>query len=184
MSRKTHGLVEHRHHMGKLFAELKELIERKGDFSMDTSEAEMTFEERNHLYHLVGAVWLVCLFSFLTPMLFYIKPPEPLPQGTWDFFIWYGIPLSILQAVSWWLPYEVFYPKRIRKSRGFHVKRFARRTLSMIAGIVSFFGITALSGLTFSKTLGDDAIFPGILLFLLVAVIATFLWLRRHRIQW
>ncbi len=144
------------------------------------SEAELSPEERKHLYNMVSAVFLVVFFSFLVPMLFYLRPPEPFPQGMWDFFVWYGVPLSVILPTSFFLPYEVFYPKWARKSRVFHMKRFARRTLSLFVVVLSFFGVTSISEVTFSKMLGDNAIWPGMLLCVFVFSTTVLLWLRRQ----
>ena len=169
--------------MKRLIAEPKTLIRivERVDFSM--TEAELTLEERKHLYNMVAMVFLVTLAAFGFPMLFYLKPPEPFPQGILDFFVWYGIPYSAIGPISLFLPYEVFYPKRARKSRSFHAKRFARHSSIGIAAMLSLFTTISFSDVTFSKTLGDNAIFPGILMFSFVFVIAVFLWLRRHRIE-
>ena len=150
------------------------------DFS--NTEAELTFEERKHLYNMLAIAFLLTVWAFLAYFV-YLMDTNPLQIG-WDFTIRFGIPFSIVEPTAWFLSYEVFYPKRVRKSRMFHIRRFARRTLSMITVMVSFFGIMSLSEITFSKTLGDDAIFPGIFLFLSIFGIAVFLWLRRHRIQY
>lgn len=149
------------------------------------SEVELTPEERKHLYNTVSAVFLIAFFSFLVPMLFYLMPPKPFPQGMWDFFVWYGVPLSIIVPASFFLPYEVFYPKRARKSRMFHTKRFARRTVSLVTVMLGFFWVTSLSVVTFSQTLGDNAFMPGMVTFVLVFLAAALLWLRRQssRIQ-
>jgi Ca2+/Na+ antiporter len=104
----------------------------------------------------------------------------------WNLLIWFGLPYSILGPPSWFLPYEVFYPKRIRKSRMFQVKKFARRTLSMFAVILSFFAATFFSEVYFSETLGINAFLPGMIVFVLVFFAFVFLWLRRQnsRNQW
>ncbi len=144
------------------------------------AEAELSPEERKHLYNMVGTVFLVVFFSFLVPMLFYFKPPEPFPLGMWDFFVWYGVPLSVILPTSFFLPYEVFYPKRARKSRMFRMKRLTRRTLSLFVVMLSFFGVTSISEVTLSKTLGDNAIWPGMLLCVFVFSTTVLLWLRRQ----
>ncbi len=149
------------------------------------AEAELTSEERKHLYNIIAIVFLVAIVTFGFPMFFYLMPPEPFPQGIWSFFVWYGVPLSIILPTSLFLPYEVFYPKRVRKSRTFHAKRFARRALSLSVVLLSFSGAMSISEVTFSKTLGDNAIWPGLVSFVFVFFAAVFLWLRRHnsRIQ-
>jgi hypothetical protein len=62
----------------------------------------------------------------------------------------------------------------------FHVKRFARRALSGVVAIMSLSAAASASDVTFSRTLADNAFFPGITLWLLVTVAVVFLWLRRQ----
>jgi hypothetical protein len=142
------------------------------------TEAELTLEERNRLWTQCGIAFLVVFFSFLAWLLHFKVITSP-PIG-WDIFIWVGLPYGIVGPMSFFLTYEVFYPRRIRKSRMFHVKRFARRALGGSAVILSFSAVMSMSQITFSKTLEDNAIFPGITLYLLVAVAAVFIWLRHQ----
>ena len=142
------------------------------------SEAELTLEERSHLWTKCGIAFLVVFFSFLAWLLHFKVTKSP-PVG-WDIFIWIGLPYGIVGPTSFFLTYEVFYPRRVRKSRLFHVKRFARRALGGFAVILSFSGVISISQTTFSKTLGDNAIFPGITLWLIGAIAIVFLWLRRQ----
>jgi hypothetical protein len=142
------------------------------------SEVELSFEERNHLWMLCGVSFLVVSFSFLVWFFFFDQNKFPL--SGWDVFVRAGIPYSIIGPTSWFLAYEVFYPRRVRKSHMFHLKRFARRTLSLLAVILSFFGVTSFSQVSFSRTLGSEAIYPGMVLFVFVFIVAVLLWLRRH----
>jgi hypothetical protein len=142
------------------------------------TEAELTPEERKRLYNLVGLVFIVVLVIFLV-LIFHFKASAQGLTG-WDFFIWYGIPYSIIGPISCFLSYEAFYPKRVRKSRVFHVKRFARRTLSMFAVMLSLFAATSSSEVYFSETLGINAFLPGMIAFVAVFFSAVFLWLRRQ----
>lgn len=142
------------------------------------TEAELTFEERNHLWTLVGIAFLVVSFAFLALLLFFKRNEFPLTG--WGIFVWVGLPYGIIGPTTVFLAYEVFYPKRARKASMFHVKRFARRALNGIAVILSFSAVMSLSDVTFSKALGSNAIFPGITLYLLVVITAVFLWLRRQ----
>jgi uncharacterized membrane protein len=142
------------------------------------TEAELSFEERNHLYTLCITSFLVVSFVFLAFMLLLMQA-EFLQTG-WGFLIWFGLPYSILGPTTGFLAYEVFYPIRVRKTRMFHMKRFARRALTGFAAMLSFFTVTSISEITFSKTLGDNAFFPGIALYLLAIMTAFFLWLRRQ----
>lgn len=142
------------------------------------TEAEMSFEERNHLYMLCIVSFLVVSFAFLACML-YLKQSGSL-RTSWDFFVRAGLPYSIIEPTVSFLTYEVFYPKRVRRSRMFHVKRFARRALSGFAVILSFAAVTFISEVSFSKSLGSNAFYPGIVLCVLVFLAAVFLWLRRQ----
>jgi drug/metabolite transporter (DMT)-like permease len=148
------------------------------------TEAELSFEERNHLWTLCGFSFLVVSFSFLAWLLYFKRTEFPLTG--WGIFIWVGLPCSIIGPTSFFLAYEVFYPRRVRKSPMFHLKRFARRTLSLVAVVLSFSAVVSISDVSFSKTLGSNAIFSGIVAFLLVFFAAVFLWLRRQhsRSQW
>jgi hypothetical protein len=142
------------------------------------SEAELTLEERNHLWTRCGIAFLIVFFSFLAWLLHFKVTKSPLTG--WDIFLWVGLPYGIVGPTSFFLAYEALYPKRVRKSRMFHVKRFARRTLSGIVVILSLSLVASVSDVTFSETLGDNAIFPGITLWLIVVVGVVFLWLRRQ----
>jgi magnesium-transporting ATPase (P-type) len=139
-------------------------------------EAELDFKERNHLWNLCIASFLVVFFSYLVWSLFL---EQVAPLSGWKIIFW-GVPFSIITPVSFFLPYEVFYPKRVRKSPLFHLKRFFRRTLSMIAVILVFTATTSYSDVSFSKTLGDQAWFPGFGLCLAVFIIATLVWLSHQ----
>jgi hypothetical protein len=147
------------------------------------SEAELTLEERKHLYNMVAMAFFITLVAFLAYFV-YLMRTDPLQTG-WDFSIRMGIPYSIIGPTSWFLAYEVFYPKRVRKSPTFHAKRFARRALSLSVVVLSFSGVISLSEVTFYKTLGDFAIWPGLVLFVFVFSATVLLWLRHHnsRIQ-
>ncbi len=142
------------------------------------AEAELTFEERNRLWTLCGISFLLASFSFLAWLLYFKVTKSPL-TGL-DSLTWVGLPYGIVGPTSFFLAYEVFYPRRVRKSRMFHVQRFARRALSGFAVILSFAAVTSFSAVTFSKTLGDNAIFPGMVIWVLVFLSAAFLWLRRQ----
>ena len=147
------------------------------------SEAELTLEERKHLNNMVATVFFMTLVAFLAYFV-YLMRTDPLKTG-WDFSIRIGIPYSILGSTTVFLSYEVFYPKRVRKSGMFHVKRLARRALGATAVIVSLSVVTSISIVTFSETLGDSAIWPGLTLWVFVFLAAVLLWLRHQssRIQ-
>jgi hypothetical protein len=142
------------------------------------SEAELTPEEKNHLYTQCGISFLVVTFSFLAWLLFFER--SKLPLNEWAIFIYVGLPYCIIGPTSFFLPYEALYPLRVRKSRIFHLKRFFRRTLSLAAMILSFSAVTSISDVSFSRTLGDEAIYPGMLLFVLVFIVAALLWMKRQ----
>ena len=142
------------------------------------TEAELTLEERKHLYNMVYLVFLVVFFSFLICVLYIGR--NVLPWTGWNILIWFGLPYSIIGPTTVFLSYEVFYPKRVRKSRMFHVKRFARRTVSFIVVILSFAAVTSVSSIAFSKMLGDSAFFPGMALWAFGFSAIVFLWLRRQ----
>jgi len=143
----------------------------------------LTPEERKHLYNMVAIVFFITLVAFLAYFV-YLMRTDPLKTG-WDFSIRIGIPYSIVGPTSWFLAYEVFYPKRVRKSRVFHAKRFARRALSLFVVVLSFSGAISISEVSFSETLGDSAIWPGLTLWVFVFLAAVLLWLRHQssRIQ-
>jgi hypothetical protein len=147
------------------------------------TEVELTSEEIYHLWLLTGTVFLVVSFSWLILMLHFM-PSRPGQTG-WDFFF-YGLPYSIIGPTTVFMAYEIFYPKRARKSTMYHLKRFARYTLGGIGVIMSFNLVMAISIVTFSKTLGDNAIFPGMVAWVFTFLAIGFLWLRRQnsRIKW
>lgn len=142
------------------------------------SEAELTLEERNHLYTLCGMMLLVVSFSFLAWLLFFEQ--SNFTRGGWSMFIWFGLPYSIIGPTSFFLAYEAFYPRRLRRSHMFHLKRFFRRTLSLAAVMVSFPATVSFSEVAFSKTLGSEALYPGMVLWVFVFFAAVLLWLRRQ----
>ena len=142
------------------------------------TETELTPEERKRLYNLVGLVFIVVLVVFLV-LVFHFKASAQGLTG-WNLLIWFGLPYSILGPISCFLPYEVFYPKRARKTLTFQVRRFVRRTLSMFAVILSLSLATSSSEVYFSKTLGINAFLPGMIAFVAVFFSAVFLWLKRQ----
>jgi hypothetical protein len=146
------------------------------------SENELSYEERTDLWNNSLFYLLVVSISLMIFVLFFEQYEVSL-KG-WGMFIWVGLPFSIIEPISAFLPYEVYFPKRLRKSPMFHLKRFLRRTLSMTAIVICFFGAGAYSDVTFSKTLGSDAYFPGWGLCLVVFFVIAILWLRSHQPKW
>jgi len=142
------------------------------------SETELTLEERGRLWTKCGIAFLVVSFSFLVWLLHFKVTKSPLIG--WDNFIWVGLPYSIVGPMSFFLTYEVLYPRRVRKSSIFHAKRFARRELSGVVVIQSFSAVVSFSAVTFSKTLGSEAFYPGMVLWVFVFLTSVFLWLRRQ----
>ena len=142
----------------------------------DMTEDLLTFEERRHLWNRVIASFLVATFSLTAWLLFFEQAQFPLTG--WKIFIWVGLPFGTVLPVSFFLPYEVLYPKRVRKAPMFHVLRFLRRTLSLIVVILSFTSAASFSDVLFSRTLGDQAWFPGFGLCLFVFIVAAILWMK------
>jgi hypothetical protein len=146
------------------------------------TEDELSPEERNHLYTSVGISFLIASFAFVAYALYLMHTVSHTGslQTAWGFLIRIGLPYSIIGPTAFFLSYEVFYPRRVRKSRMFHLKRFTRRTLSLTAVILSFSTVTSISDVLFSRTLGSEAVYPGMLLFVFVSIAVALLWLRRQ----
>jgi len=143
------------------------------------TEAELTPEERNHLWNLVIISFLLATFS-LSGWLALFEQAQ-LPLNGWKILVWIGLPFGIVEPTTCFLAYEVFYPRRVRKSKIFHLKRFARRTLSGMALVMSFTAAASLSDLLFSETLTNEAFFPGMLAWILAFLTISLLWLRHRK---
>jgi hypothetical protein len=145
------------------------------------SEAELTLEERTSLWNRVLISFLIAGFSLF--IWLFVFEQAQLPLTGWKPFIWVGLPFGIVLPISFFLSYEVFYPKRVRKSRMFHLKRFLRRTLSGQAVLLSIAGSTSYTDVSFSRVLGNQAWFLGFGLCLFVFAVAAVLWLRHKNFE-
>ncbi len=138
----------------------------------------MSYEEKNRIYQFEIMSFLFVTFVFAGYVVFIMRT-APLQNG-WDYLIRLGVPYSIAEPIVCFSVYELFFPKRLRGSPSFHLKRFARRTTLALLVLLSFVVVIAVSDLVFSQTLGSEALFPGMVTWVSVFLAAIFLWFRKQ----
>lgn len=134
------------------------------------TEEELSWKEQEDIRKLCVIPTSVA-FVAIVAYFIYLMHSNALTTA-WDFLFRIVLLFTTLPPTIFIATYEVLYSRKVRKNLKFHVKRFAGRLLIILLGVLSFFMSLALSYLALSPLIGDRALLPGIILWMVGVFIA------------
>lgn len=129
------------------------------------TEEELSWKEQEDIRKLCVIPTLIAFLAILTYFV-YLMHNNALAT-VWDYFSQIGLLFATIPLTIFMATYEVLYSRKVKKTLKFHLKRFAGRMFIILLAFSSFFMSLVLSYIALSPTIGDEAVLPGIVIWLI-----------------